>query len=838
VENWLVSEMASFPGLDPATARRWLRERRVAALLDGLDEFNDERRAELAVLLNNGFLRDHPLIPVVICSRINEYAVLQSDEATKLVLGGAVELQPLTDDQVAEYLIAAKAEGLLAALPNDPSLRELARSPLTLSMLVLAYGGESPSAPATGTSLSETRFRLFESYVARMLQRQARRDQGVPFDTVAANDVPVGRYRFPPGRIDNWLGWLALTLSVRMRTTFSPRGLLRLLVTGNQPERQPLNYGIVYFVLGAVMTLALALAVLPILPLTAPGLLGAAAAIGAAWLLLPLAATADHEWSSGIVVIAGLAIIAFLLATTSLVRVLGIFLPDNISPFALVPLVMAAVLIVGQAMDRRWNPRFTKLAIASSLTIGALVLLHAHPELAQALPSWRGQRLTAETLGIVLAWLNFGLGFVRASDFRLFGDQLGAFAALIGSAILFSAAVWSVEEVSWWVAVAALAATAVIAIVISENGVLLVAASAPLVAAAGFWGGPPAVMMGLFIGALAALFIAELVGVPGRATLGQFLARWFGWLDEHVLSRIAWPLLSLLGRLPARREAFLAAAVDAFLLKPSQREYEFVHRLLRDYFALRKLLPRLSQGDPRRIDTIKALGYQGEAALDMLVELAEQGEPRIRAAALSGLSHIASPVSTERFERSANDVAPEVRDALISSLPRLSYDDQGRILASMRSLHQDIEVEALLTAFPTGGPYWMPPEQANESTNDKFRRIADAGRGAVLFVRRMGLSGVDQLLRILKQGSPALRAAAATYLGFLEDERILGELAAQLHHRDPQVRAAAAAALGQLGDTRAIERLEPVANDRSRTVRAAAAQALKMLRRRVGASSG
>jgi predicted NACHT family NTPase len=40
-EDWLVSEMATFPGLSRELAREWIRQGRVAALLDGLDEFND-----------------------------------------------------------------------------------------------------------------------------------------------------------------------------------------------------------------------------------------------------------------------------------------------------------------------------------------------------------------------------------------------------------------------------------------------------------------------------------------------------------------------------------------------------------------------------------------------------------------------------------------------------------------------------------------------------------------------------------------------------------------------------------------------------------------------------
>jgi predicted NACHT family NTPase len=155
--------MTAFPGLSREMAYEWIRFGRVAVLLDGLDEFNDERRADLALLLNRTFLRHYPDLVVVICSRTNEYAALKGNEQTRLRLRGCVHLEPLTDPQIATYLRDARAEGILGALPDDTALQELARTPLTLSMLVLAYGGVAPGDLPVARTLSEQRHNLFGS---------------------------------------------------------------------------------------------------------------------------------------------------------------------------------------------------------------------------------------------------------------------------------------------------------------------------------------------------------------------------------------------------------------------------------------------------------------------------------------------------------------------------------------------------------------------------------------------------------------------------------------------------------------------------------------------------
>nr|VFK06287.1 MAG: HEAT repeat [Candidatus Kentron sp. LPFa]VFK23556.1 MAG: HEAT repeat [Candidatus Kentron sp. LPFa] len=228
VEKWLAEEFIRFPGIRLATARRWLREGRVAVLLDGLDEVDPDDRAEMMRLLNETFFHNYPEA-VVLCSRTHEYRLLQGREKTKAWLNCAVTLQPLSRDRIDEYLKSAKAEGLREALVEDKNLYEMAETPLTLSMLVLAYGGAKPEDIPAKASLTERRRQLFESYVEKMLQRKERRDRGIICDNNPDNNVSLKKYSYPPEKHNHYLGWLAVRLSTRMQTVFSPRGFYDLL---------------------------------------------------------------------------------------------------------------------------------------------------------------------------------------------------------------------------------------------------------------------------------------------------------------------------------------------------------------------------------------------------------------------------------------------------------------------------------------------------------------------------------------------------------------------------------------------------------------------------------
>ena len=168
--EWLVDEMNERYDVPRRIGAAWVQADQILPLLDGLDEVRFEQR-EACVAAINQFRREHGLVGLVVCSRDEDYAGL----TTRLKLQSAVLIQPLTLEQIEDYLAGAGEHlaGLRTALAGDVALRELAVSPLVLSVMTLAYQGRSDEALRLSGSVEEQREQVFAAYVERMLQRRA-----------------------------------------------------------------------------------------------------------------------------------------------------------------------------------------------------------------------------------------------------------------------------------------------------------------------------------------------------------------------------------------------------------------------------------------------------------------------------------------------------------------------------------------------------------------------------------------------------------------------------------------------------------------------------------------
>jgi hypothetical protein len=156
-----------------------------------------------------------------VTARNRDYQAL----AARLNMDKAIILQPLTPEQIDTYLArrGAKLDGLRASLAADRTLRELAQTPLMLSIMTLAAtrpttddrqqttddrqqttnDGQSPAdnqQPLRGSQLS--RAHLFDVYVERMARYRSRNMRYAPSDTIAR------------------LGWLAKQLAREGKPTF------------------------------------------------------------------------------------------------------------------------------------------------------------------------------------------------------------------------------------------------------------------------------------------------------------------------------------------------------------------------------------------------------------------------------------------------------------------------------------------------------------------------------------------------------------------------------------------------------------------------------------------
>lgn len=197
--GWLVDELNTKYQVARKIAEEWIESDSLLLMLDGLDEV-DLRYREACVDAINTYRQDHGFVDVVVCSRILDYQAL----STKLRLNGAIVLQPLDDDQINAYLtsLGAQMNTIRDALREDETLRELASTPLMLSIMALAYRGITREELPKTNDLNAYRTHLFDLYIKRMFERRMTKE------------------KYKPEVVLRYLGWLASQLVQRKQTVF------------------------------------------------------------------------------------------------------------------------------------------------------------------------------------------------------------------------------------------------------------------------------------------------------------------------------------------------------------------------------------------------------------------------------------------------------------------------------------------------------------------------------------------------------------------------------------------------------------------------------------------
>ncbi|GLV59795.1 hypothetical protein KDH_66190 [Dictyobacter sp. S3.2.2.5] len=196
--HWLIEELNSKYQVPRKLAQQWIEADQLLLLLDGLDEVTQVHRATCIEAINT-YRHEHGLVPMVICSRKADYL----SQIQRVQLHTAVVIQSLTEDQIETYLSRAgkPMEAVRMVIRNDPELQEMARSPLMLSILTLAYAGKSHQEIQVA-GVPRTRQQVFKAYIKRMLQR---RNFGV---------------RYPQKQAIHRLAWLAHQLARHNLTEF------------------------------------------------------------------------------------------------------------------------------------------------------------------------------------------------------------------------------------------------------------------------------------------------------------------------------------------------------------------------------------------------------------------------------------------------------------------------------------------------------------------------------------------------------------------------------------------------------------------------------------------
>jgi MFS family permease len=199
--------------------------------LDGLDEVRQESRAKCVEAINE-FRKQNGLTSLTVCSRSQDYANLNA----KLSFEGAIEVQPLTQEQIAEFLnrFGDEVAGINRALEKDNALREMSEMPLFLSIMLMAYRNKRDVDIWVSQDEKAQRKHLIDTYIERMFERP--RSKGI---------------FFKKQEVLCWLSWLA--------SKMKEHNQIQYVFENMQPnwldiKKQVLQYNLIYrFLFGLII---------------------------------------------------------------------------------------------------------------------------------------------------------------------------------------------------------------------------------------------------------------------------------------------------------------------------------------------------------------------------------------------------------------------------------------------------------------------------------------------------------------------------------------------------------------------------------------------------------
>ena len=149
--DWIVEEINLRYEVPLSMAKHWVEKNLILPMLNGLDEV-DSRYRVICTQAINDFRRDRGLLPIAVTSRTSDYQHL----GRKLQLYGAVDILPLTRQEVTKYLehLGAAAQQLVHFLQLEPDLWELLGTPLMLNLITTCYARFSVSRTETDAKWS------------------------------------------------------------------------------------------------------------------------------------------------------------------------------------------------------------------------------------------------------------------------------------------------------------------------------------------------------------------------------------------------------------------------------------------------------------------------------------------------------------------------------------------------------------------------------------------------------------------------------------------------------------------------------------------------------------
>lgn len=203
--SWVMREVCAKYGVRVELVRELWESDRLLPLLDGLDELDATQQEQCLQAIQQAHRRDGRSLPLVVCSRMDSYQRCEN----RLRLYGAIGLQPLSETQIQDYLMASRSRELWENIKNDPSLLRLARTPLLLNLIALAYEEILIHSWKRLTSREERQRYVLNAYIRRQLARDIYPHWYHPHNEPNSEQTK------------HWLRWLAITLKEGNQNEFS-----------------------------------------------------------------------------------------------------------------------------------------------------------------------------------------------------------------------------------------------------------------------------------------------------------------------------------------------------------------------------------------------------------------------------------------------------------------------------------------------------------------------------------------------------------------------------------------------------------------------------------------
>ncbi|HBW56925.1 MAG TPA: hypothetical protein DEF27_03645 [Oscillatoriales bacterium UBA8482] len=203
--DWIIEQLNIKYEISIAVIQNWIQQLQILPLIDGLDQLSLNKQVECVRQINQLLNGDISPLHLVICASIVNYKKLPE----RLDLNGAIFLRPLNIQQIQDYLINSRSRELWHNIETDQPLLKLAKIPLYLTMMTLAYEEILIMSWKHLNSFEEQRDYLFNAYIRRQLNQDIHRSQYLPGKAPKSESFR------------RWLGWLATRLTTDEVTEFS-----------------------------------------------------------------------------------------------------------------------------------------------------------------------------------------------------------------------------------------------------------------------------------------------------------------------------------------------------------------------------------------------------------------------------------------------------------------------------------------------------------------------------------------------------------------------------------------------------------------------------------------